>query len=261
MPAAAAHELMRRYLLQQREQGERELPVRFAPAPLAAGTVPVAAPTAVPRPAPAKPAVTLAAPVVPAASADGATALEAFRAEICGCTRCALGKLRKNFVFGEGNPSARVVFVGEAPGEEEDNQGRPFVGPAGQLLTKIIEAIKFRREDVYICNILKCRPPGNRDPEPAEVERCEPHLLRQLEIIKPAVICALGRHAAQTLLKTTAPISRLRGRAHDYHGIKLVPTFHPAALLRNPSWKRPAWEDVQLVRRIHDEEAARCPTR
>ena len=136
----------------------------------------------------------------PAVSSVTAVELEAFRAEICQCQKCALGKRRRNFVFGDGDASARIVFVGEAPGEEEDNQGRPFVGAAGQLLTKIIEAIKFRRSEVYICNILKCRPPGNRDPEPGEVEQCEPYLVRQLEIIKPVAICALGKHAAQTLL-------------------------------------------------------------
>lgn len=250
MPDAAAHELMRRYLQQQREQGERELPVRFRPARRAA---PAVGGTAV-RPSGVKPAVKLDPPVVPASSGEGAKTLEAFRAEICGCTRCRLGKLRKNFVFGEGNPGAKLVFVGEAPGADEDAQGRPFVGAAGQLLTKIIEAIKFRRGDVYICNILKCRPPGNRDPEPDEVAQCEPYLVRQLEILKPAVICALGKHAAQTLLKTQVPISKLRGQVHAYHGIKLVPTFHPAALLRNPGWKRQTWEDVQLVRSIYDQE-------
>jgi len=146
------------------------------------------------------------------------------------------------------------VFVGEAPGSDEDEQGLPFVGRAGQLLTKIIEAINFKRSQVYICNILKCRPPDNRNPLPAEIELCEPYLIKQLEIIKPAVICTLGTFASQTLLKTDIPISKLRGKIHYYQNIKLVPTFHPAALLRNPAWKRDTWEDVKLVRQIYDQE-------
>ncbi|MDI6739645.1 MAG: uracil-DNA glycosylase, partial [Candidatus Edwardsbacteria bacterium] len=203
-----------------------------------------------------KKAARLEKPVVPAVSGDKKYILEGFRAGICDCQKCPLGKRRKNFVFGEGNPDAKLVFVGEAPGEEEDNQGRPFVGAAGQLLTKIIEAIKFKREDVFICNILKCRPPGNRNPEPAEIEQCEPYLIRQLEILQPAVICSLGKFASQTLLKSQVPISKLRGRVHYYHDIKLVPTFHPAALLRNPGWKRQTWEDVQLARKLYDQEIA-----
>ncbi len=243
--------LMRRYLTQLLEQGEHELPVKL-PAPR---------PRSNDAPRPAAPAKQPAALQRPAVSGVTAIELEAFRAEICQCQKCALGKRRRNFVFGDGDASARIVFVGEAPGEEEDNQGRPFVGAAGQLLTKIIEAIKFRRSEVYICNILKCRPPGNRDPEPGEVEQCEPYLVRQLEIIKPVAICALGKHAAQTLLKTLVPISKLRGQVHYYHDIKLIPTFHPAALLRNPAWKRQTWEDVQLLRKVYDQEIAKCPTR
>ena len=169
------------------------------------------------------------------------------------CTKCALHEPRNNTVFGVGNPDADVVFVGEAPGRDEDLQGEPFVGRAGQLLNKIIAAIGFQREDVYIANILKCRPPENRDPAPDEVMHCEPYLIRQLEIIQPRVICALGRVAATTLLKTTMSLTKMRQQVHDYHGIPLIPTYHPAALLRNPNWKRPTWEDVQKVRAIYDE--------
>jgi len=170
------------------------------------------------------------------------------------CHRCSLEKTRKNLVFGEGNPRAELVFVGEAPGAEEDLQGRPFVGRAGQLLTKIIIAMGLKREDVYICNILKCRPPGNRNPLPEEIEVCEPYLVRQLEAIRPRVICALGTFAAQTLLKKKGiPITVLRGRFHDYHGISLMPTYHPAYLLRNPGAKKQVWEDVQQIMKVLDE--------
>lgn len=189
-------------------------------------------------------------------SSNSSGALSKFQRQISGCTKCQLFRTRTNFVFGDGDPKADLVFVGEAPGHDEDLQGKPFVGAAGQLLTKIIEAIKLDRSQVYICNILKCRPPGNRNPAPQEIELCEPYLIKQLELIKPKVICALGTFAAQTLLKTSTPISKLRGQIHYYHNIKLVPTFHPAALLRNPSWKRQTWEDVQLVRKIYDQERA-----
>jgi DNA polymerase len=212
---------LRKYLLQEQEQGVSEL-------------------------------VLSKKPVISSSSRSGA--LARYQKEISGCAKCPLSKTRTNFVFGDGDPKADMVFVGEAPGHDEDLQGKPFVGAAGQLLTKIIEAIKLDRSQVYICNILKCRPPGNRNPEPREIEMCEPYLIRQLELIKPKVICALGTFAAQTLLKNTTPISKLRGQIHYYHDIKLVPTFHPAALLRNPAWKRQAWEDVQLVRKIYDQE-------
>lgn len=171
------------------------------------------------------------------------------------CLRCELGKTRKNFVFGVGSPKARVMFIGEAPGRDEDLQGEPFVGAAGQLLTKILGAVDFKREDVYIANILKCRPPGNRDPQPEEIAACEPILRRQIELIQPLVLCTLGAFAARTMLGVNSGISRLRGRVHDYRGIPLVPTYHPAALLRNASWKRPTWEDVQLLRREYDRLA------
>ena len=174
--------------------------------------------------------------------------LEDVRNDLGECRRCPLCSLRTNLVFGEGNPRAEIVFVGEAPGGDEDREGRPFVGRAGQLLTKIINAMGLKREDVYICNILKCRPPGNRNPEPAEIAACEPFLIRQLQAVAPRVICALGAFAAKTLLnKGDVPITALRGRFHAYEGIKVMPTFHPAYLLRNPAAKKPVWEDIQMI--------------
>ena len=172
--------------------------------------------------------------------------LVTIRADIGDCTRCKLHRLgRRQIVFGVGNPEADLMFVGEAPGRDEDEQGIPFVGRAGQLLTKIIEAIGLTREDVYIANVIKCRPPENRNPEPDEVETCEPFLFQQIDTIKPKVIVALGTFAARALLRTLDPISRLRGRVYDYRGAKLIPTFHPAYLLRNPSSKREVWEDMK----------------
>ncbi len=173
--------------------------------------------------------------------------LEDIRAELGECTRCKLHGGRSHIVFGEGNPHADLIFVGEAPGGDEDRQGRPFVGRAGQLLTDIIKAMGLERDAVYICNILKCRPPGNRNPEPDEITACEPFLVRQLQSIQPRVICALGKFAAQTLLKTDTAISLLRGRFHSYQGIRLMPTYHPAYLLRNPGAKKQVWEDVQMI--------------
>ena len=169
-----------------------------------------------------------------------------------GCKVCSLSQGRRQVVFGSGNPNADLMFVGEAPGAEEDRQGLPFVGAAGQLLTKMIESIGLRREDVYIANVIKCRPPGNRDPEPAEVASCEPFLKQQIDLIEPSIICTLGRFAVQTLLQTSESMGRLRGRLFAYEGIKLVPTYHPAALLRNQQWKRPTWEDLQMLRREYD---------
>jgi uracil-DNA glycosylase family 4 len=168
------------------------------------------------------------------------------------CTRCPLYETATKAVPGEGDPKAKLVCVGEAPGAKEDETGRPFVGQAGQLLTKILEAIDLTREQVFICNVLKHRPPGNRNPRPEEVEACSPYLIRQLELIQPKVIVAFGTFAAQTLLQTKAGIGQLRGLVHRYHGIPLIVTYHPAALLRNPAWKRPTWEDVKLARRILD---------
>ena len=181
--------------------------------------------------------------------------LDALAAMVKQCTRCPLHQTAIQGVPGEGNPNARFVCVGEAPGATEDETGRPFVGAAGQLLTKILAAINLRREDVFICNVIKHRPPGNRNPLPNEIAACSPYLVRQLELIRPSVILALGTFAAQTLLETKESIGKLRGRVHRYHGIPLVVTYHPAALLRNPSWKRPTWDDVQLARRILDSAA------
>ena len=180
-------------------------------------------------------------------SAGELSVLEAVREELGDCRRCSLGSLRSHLVFGEGNPHAELVFVGEAPGADEDAQGRPFVGRAGQLLTRIIAAMGLKREEVYICNILKCRPPGNRNPQPEEIAACEPFLIRQIEAIRPRVLCALGGFAAHTLLKSEAPITVLRGRFQAYQGIPLMPTYHPAYLLRNPGAKKQVWEDVQMI--------------
>ena len=181
--------------------------------------------------------------------------LPMIRAEIGDCTRCKLHTLgRRQIVFGVGNPDADLMFVGEAPGADEDVQGEPFVGRAGQLLTKIIEAIGLRRDDVYIANVIKCRPPQNRNPEPDEVDTCEPFLFEQIAAVRPKVIVALGKFAAQALLRTDDPISRLRGRPFDYRGATLVPTFHPAYLLRNPSSKREVWEDMKLVKKLLSEK-------
>ena len=175
--------------------------------------------------------------------------LAKIRREVEACRLCDLSKTRTNTVFGVGSADARLMFIGEAPGAEEDRRGEPFVGRAGRLLTSMIEAMGLRRDDVYIANILKCRPPGNRDPLPGEVEVCEPYLIRQIEVIGPEVICALGAVSARTLLKTKASISRLRGEFHPYHGTPLLPTFHPAYLLRNPAAKKDAWNDLQMVMR------------
>ncbi len=186
---------------------------------------------------------------------DPAAALTAVRADIGDCTRCKLHRLgRRQIVFGVGNPNADLMFVGEAPGHDEDVQGIPFVGRAGQLLTKIIEAIGLKRDDVYIANVIKCRPPENRNPEQDEVETCEPFLFQQVDIIRPTVVVALGTFAARALLRTLDPISRLRGRVYEYRGAKLIPTFHPAYLLRNPASKRDVWEDMKVVRRLLSEQ-------
>jgi len=174
--------------------------------------------------------------------------LDAIRGEIGDCQRCKLAPGRTNIVFGSGNPHAELVFVGEAPGYDEDQQGLPFVGRAGQLLTKIIESINLKREDVYICNVLKCRPPENRNPEPDEVASCNPFLRKQLTAIRPKIVCCLGTFAAQTVLQTAAPISRLRGKFFDMDGMRVIATFHPAYLLRSPEKKREVWEDMKEIR-------------
>ncbi|MDP6483519.1 MAG: uracil-DNA glycosylase [Nitrospinota bacterium] len=173
--------------------------------------------------------------------------LEEIRSDLGECTRCNLCEGRKNIVFGVGSPNADLVIVGEAPGRDEDIQAEPFVGRSGQLLNRMLEAIGLSREDIYICNVIKCRPPENRNPTPDEVETCEPFLIRQLKSLRPKVILAMGKFAAQTLLQTEERISRIRGNFHEYHGIPVMPTFHPAYLLRNQSQKRVVWEDLQKV--------------
>jgi DNA polymerase len=178
--------------------------------------------------------------------------LEEVAKAVASCRLCPLYATATNPVPGSGHPHADLMCVGEAPGANEDAQGVPFVGQAGQLLTKILEAIRLKREDVFIANVLKHRPPGNRNPLPDEVVACSPYLVRQIELVRPKVILALGTFAAQTLLETKLTIGKLRGQVHRYYGVPLVVTYHPAALLRNPSWKRPTWEDVQLARRILD---------
>lgn len=169
------------------------------------------------------------------------------------CHKCPLGSLRTNLVFGVGNPNAKMVLIGEAPGRDEDLQGEPFVGRAGQLLNRMLNAISLKREDVYIANILKCRPPANREPLESEVELCLPYLIEQLNIIKPKIILALGRVAVNSLFKAKMDIKNLRGKIFNFKGIKMVVTYHPAFLLRNPNMKRPAWEDLQMVKKLYDE--------
>jgi DNA polymerase len=187
---------------------------------------------------------------------DDVTTLEQFQAKICTCMQCPLGATRTNFVFGSGNPNADIMVIGEAPGADEDEQGLPFVGRAGQLLTKILESVEMPREQVYICNILKCRPPNNRKPLASETDQCEPYLWKQIELIKPKFILALGLTAANTLLKNKESMTALRGKVHDYQGISTIVTYHPAALLRNPDWKKHTWEDVKFLRKLYQESTA-----
>lgn len=229
---------LRRHLAWQEADGSRAiLAERRARGPQAA----VASPAVSARPPPAQ------APVATPEAALPRRPLDEIRRELGDCQRCKLCSGRSTIVFGSGNPRAELVFVGEGPGEEEDRQGVPFVGKAGQLLTKMIEAMKFSRDDVYICNVVKCRPPDNRNPEPDEIAACEPFLKAQLASIQPKVIVALGKFAAHTLLRETTPITRLRGQWRQYQGIPLMPTFHPAYLLRQPDEKRLAWLDLQEV--------------
>lgn len=186
-------------------------------------------------------------------SAAPSKALTDFCEQICNCTKCRLHEGRNKFVFGVGNSAADVMFVGEGPGHDEDIKGEPFVGRAGQLLDKILAAIKFDRKQIYIANIVKCRPPNNRDPQPDEMAECLPYLKQQIEIINPRFICCLGRIAAQALLGVTTPLGKMRGRFMDFEGRKLMVTYHPAALLRFPQYKRDTWEDVQMLRKAYDE--------
>jgi DNA polymerase len=178
--------------------------------------------------------------------------LEHFEKAIKNCAKCPLHKGRNKLVFGAGDPDADVLFVGEGPGRDEDMKGEPFVGRAGQLLDKILAAINFKRSDVYIGNVVKCRPPGNRDPEPFEMETCLPYLMEQIRLINPKIVCCLGRIAAQALLDTKLPLGKLRGYFHDWHGRKLIVTYHPAALLRFQQYKQDTWKDVQMLRAEYD---------
>ncbi|HZS60518.1 MAG TPA: uracil-DNA glycosylase family protein [Gemmatimonadaceae bacterium] len=281
-----ASELLRRYLEQRRESGETELVLDGMTVEDVMKIV-GARPTAPGRPAPVQPAPVVAPPVerlaeaTPVERADAPSApseisgsvpiavgkagsdlfggpfaklesLEAVAAHAASCKRCPLWSTATNCVPGDGSPKAELVCVGEAPGEQEDLSGHPFVGRAGQLLTKILAAINLQREDVFICNVLKHRPPGNRNPLPDEVTACSPYLVRQIELIRPKVILAFGTFAAQTLLETKLSIGKLRGTVHRYYGVPLIVTYHPAALLRNPAWKRPTWDDVQHARRLLD---------
>jgi len=181
------------------------------------------------------------------------TRLDDFYLRIKNCKRCHLHRTRTNFVFGTGDPEAKLMLIGEAPGREEDLKGEPFVGAAGQLLDRMLAAIQFKREEVFIGNILKCRPPENRDPRPDEIEACKPYLLHQIKLIQPGIILALGRISAQVLLQTKSPLGQLRGKIHDFNGIKFLVTYHPAALLRYPQYKKLAWKDLQLLRKEYDK--------
>jgi uracil-DNA glycosylase family 4 len=266
-----ASELLRRYLEQRRDSGEREfildsMTVEDVMRIVGArATAPAAAPVErvpdppVERADEAAPLDVGPSIVVGKVGADlfggpfaSLNTLEAVAAHATACKRCALWSTATNCVPGEGSPNAQLVCVGEAPGEQEDLSGRPFFGKAGQLLTKILAAIDLKREDVFICNVLKHRPPGNRNPLPDEVTACSPYLVRQIELIRPRVILAFGTFAAQTLLETKLSIGKLRGTVHRYYGVPLIVTYHPAALLRNPAWKRPTWDDVQHARRLLD---------
>lgn len=234
-------------------------PTTMAKKQTAAGTV--SAPPAQTR-TPAKSTIVFEPPPAPQpAGSDGAwlqaADVDALREQISGCLNCALGRTRTKFVFGVGNPHATLMFVGEAPGADEDAQGEPFVGRAGQLLNKILTAIGMDRADVYICNILKCRPPNNRTPSPEEVELCIPYLKKQIALIKPKLIVCLGLTAAHNILQTNDNLTKLRGRTMQFEGIPLRVTYHPAALLRNPNWKQPTWEDFQAIQKLHAELLAR----
>jgi uracil-DNA glycosylase len=251
-----ATDLVARWLRQRRELGESELVLESAAALELEG----AAAEPATKSAPPPPEILTPIERAAGATAPGATELEivrigdlaALRETALGCPRCRLSETRTHVVFGEGSPTAEVVVVGEAPGAEEDRTGRPFVGRAGKLLDLMLASIGFPRDSVFICNVLKCRPPGNRNPQADEVAACSPYLIRQLELVRPRAIFAVGTFAAQALLDTKVPIGQLRGTVHSYQDIPLVPTYHPAALLRNPAWVRPAWEDLQRLRAVVD---------
>jgi uracil-DNA glycosylase len=274
---SGARGLLRAYLRQRRELGETELVLdRIAPATFRSllADAPPAAPARRPERAapvpPREPAAhgragapvpgTAPHPPAPAAPARGASAeeiarlptLDAVREVALGCPRCALANTRRHVVFGEGAPDADVLVVGEAPGGEEDASGRPFVGRAGKLLDLLLLSAGFSRDAVYVCNVLKCRPPQNRNPQPDEVSACSPYLLRQVELVKPRLILAFGAFAAQTLLGSDDGVGQLRRREHRYRDVPLVPTYHPAACLRDPRWVRAVWEDLQRARGLLD---------
>lgn len=239
-PLPALYASVREYLQELAESGVEGIP---AQEPARRDTTPA------PAPADAMPQQAAA----PAATGGTAVTLDEVRQQLGDCRRCGLAAGRTTLVFGSGNPAAHLVFVGEAPGADEDRQGLPFVGEAGQILTRIITAMGLTRDNVYICNVLKCRPPGNRNPHQGEIESCSPFLLEQIRVIKPKALVALGTFAAQTLLASKEPISRLRGRFHDFHGIPLMPTFHPSFLLRNRTDKQrywEVWEDMVLVLKL-----------
>ena len=239
---AEAVSTLRRYLQQRLDTGEK-MALRVQTQP---GAVAKAEPDAAGATSPA------AIPQKHAAQIPQNDSLARVAAEVRACTACRLHATRTNAVPGVGPDGAALLFVGEGPGADEDAKGEPFVGRAGQLLTKIIESVQMKREDVFITNIVKCRPPGNRDPEPDEIAACRPFLERQVRLLQPRVICTLGRHAASTLLGKHESMARLRTERHTYAEIPVFPTYHPAALLRNPQWKRPVWEDIQKVRRACD---------
>ncbi len=252
-----ARELFARYLAQRRELGEGDLLLDPGILPALSRARPgQSADEQVPLSPPARQggaAVSPQAPAPPPLVTIGATpAWGQLHEAALGCFACGLSRTRTTVVFGDGDPSAQLVVVGEAPGADEDRAGRPFVGRAGKLLDLLLASIGYPRDKVYICNVLKCRPPNNRNPAPDEVELCSPFLHRQIELIGPKAILAVGTFSAQTLLGTAEPIGRLRGIVHEYRGIPLVPTYHPAALLRNPSWIRPVWGDLQRLRSILD---------
>ncbi len=231
------------YLHDLRDTGVEGLPLgsvispHKAAAPLAAAV----------RPSPAPPKPVVLEPSVVSVAADQGGGIKAVREELGDCRRCSLGATRTKLLFGAGNLAARLVFVGDAPGGEDEQQGIPFADEAGELLTKIIQAMGFRRDEIYLCNVIKCRPPHDRDPQHDEIRECYPFLLKQLQAIGPEVVVTLGTFASQTLLRTKEPISKLRGVFHDYHGMTIMPTFHPAYLLRNGAMKREVWADMQKV--------------
>jgi DNA polymerase len=248
MSGSEGREALRRYLQQRLDAGEKTL---FLPEAASEQRAPESAEGA--RRASREAAATrTGATDASTARTTPADSLEAIAQEVRACTACRLHETRTRAVPGVGPADAALVFIGEGPGADEDARGEPFVGRAGQLLTKIIESVQLRREDVFITNIVKCRPPNNRDPQPDEIAACRPFLERQVQLLQPRVICTLGRHAASVLLGKQEAMARLRAGEHRYAGIRVFPTYHPAALLRNPQWKRPVWEDIQKVRRVVD---------